>query len=145
MKLIRKAHEFPVSLHDGHIEGWLVEGETLTVTFSQLYGVSEKAELQYKGQVIFHQLDLAECRVWVFEGAPFSGPFSGQVDDLATFIDKFSGVDLEIISETYKGYETIWQGYLYPSEAAPVMVWLRFFALGEVVFDLEVVKVWPSG
>lgn len=108
-----KSPKFPYSLHDAHIRKIKVKKQEVTFYFSYIFCYQEKQETLHKANITFLDADTFFCNIQIFHQKKSDKTWRGKEYSLKKFAKKYPDADLEIITECYNGYDTIWEGYFY--------------------------------
>ena len=57
--------------------------------------------------------------VWIYDKIVYEGDFSGKAIGLKEYIEKFSGMEFEILTEGYFGYTATYTGWLWEEGKEP--------------------------
>ena len=125
--------DIKLSLHDAHITGIKIENDSLKFKFNYIYDYSGKEEKQRKANIIFKEVDLDFCRITLLKEK--GKKVTGKAYMLEEYVKKHKHIDLEIISETYTGYDTIWTGYSYGKKMREFFI--ELWNHGDMIY-----KVW---
>lgn len=112
MKIERPRNTFPYSLHDSHIRKIKVKKNKIVFHFSHIYLYENETETTCKASIIFPNADLDFCSIQVLKSGK-KDRIKGKEYSLKKFAEKFPKVDLEVVTDCYNGYHTIWTGYFY--------------------------------
>lgn len=108
-----KTPSFPYSLHDAHIRKIEIKKHGISFYFSKIYKYTNNTETTHKARISFLDTDLDFCTIRLCEEANKKGKFKGREYSVKKFAKKYPHADLEIITECYNGYDTIWEGAFY--------------------------------
>ena len=125
------------SLHDSRIKKIIFNDNILTLKIDKLFQYSENEEKIYSGDVIFYDSDLDECSVWIYDKIVYEGDFSGKAIGLKEYIENFSDMEFEIITEGYFGYNTTYTGWLREEGKEPVSAIMYIWNTGDMVYRID--------
>ena len=136
MKLIKKTvSNIPFDLHDSRIVKTEVNGDNLTLYLDQVYEYQKDSEKFYPANLTFTKIDLEECYALVFDGPQRDGAFSGVRYNFKDYLKKYPDAEFEIITDTYGGYTTFMEGYIYRNGHETVSGMISLWTLGEVIAE----------
>lgn len=122
------------SLHDSRIKKIIFQDDTLTLKVDKLFQYQQEGEKIYSGDIIFKDSDLEECRVSVFNRTVYEGEFSGRAMGLKEFIETYSNLEFEILTEGYFGYCTTYIGWLWEDGKEPVSAIMSIWNKGDMIY-----------
>lgn len=104
---------FPYSLHDARIRKIQVKKHHISFCFSKIFRYENDTETTHRARISFLDTDSDFCNIQISEHPDKKGKYKGREYSLKKFAMKYPHADLEIISECYNGYDTIWEGFFY--------------------------------
>jgi hypothetical protein len=132
-----RSNNIPFSLHDSKIKKIIFNDNILTLKIDKLFQYTENGEKKYSGDVVFYGSDLDECSVWIFDKIVYEGDFSGKAIGLKEYIEKFSGMEFEILTEGYFGYTATYTGWLWEEGKKPVSAAMYIWNTGDMVYRID--------
>ena len=67
----------------------------------------------------------------------YEGDFSGKAIGLKEYIEKFSGMEFEILTEGYFGYTATYTGWLWEEGKKPVSAAMYIWNTGDMVYRID--------
>ena len=125
------------SLHDSRIESIKFKNNILTLKLNKLFQYTEGEEKIYSGSVLFYDCDLDECNILIFDKTVYEGDFSGKAIGLKKYIEEFSNVEFEILTEGYYGFNTTYTGLIWADGKEPVSAIMYIWNSGDMVYRIE--------
>ncbi len=125
------------SLHDSRVQEIQYHNETLMLKVNKIYEFVEGEERSYPGEICFEKCDIDLCDVLIFNKTLAEGRFNGKSICLQQFMDEYSGLDFEIITEGYFGNTTTYTGWLWENGNAPVSAIMYIWNSGDMVYRFE--------
>lgn len=104
-------NRIPFSLHDSRIKKITIQNNTLTLKLDKVFQYTKDKETIYSGDLIFNDSDLDECSVFILDRIVYEGDFSGKAISLKEYMNQFSNLEFEILTEGYFGYSTTYTGW----------------------------------
>lgn len=101
-------------LHDSIIREMQLKGNRLILRFEN--GIAKTVgddSVFVPGKVLFYDVDLDFCHVYVLNKFKNGGRFQGRKWPLSKFIKRHSGVHMEVLSVTDSRYETLLSGIVH--------------------------------
>ena len=95
------------SLHDSRVNKIKYHNNTLTLKVHKIFQFVDDEEKAYPGEICFKDCDVDLCNVLIFNKTLGEGRFNGKSICLQQFMDEYSGLDFEIITEGYFGNTTM--------------------------------------
>ena len=91
----------------------------------------------YPCEICFEKCDIDLCDVLIFNKTLGEGRFNGKSICLQQFMDEYSGLDFEIITEGYFGNTTTYTVWLWENGKAPVSAIMYIWNSGDMVYRVE--------
>lgn len=132
-----RSRNIPFSLHDSRVKEILFQDDTLTLKVDKLFQYTQDGEMIYSADLVFHESDLEECSVLIFNKAVYAGEFSGKAIGLKEFIENYSGLEFEILTEGYFGYCTTYIGWFWEEGKEPVSGIMNIWNTGDMVYRIN--------
>jgi len=137
--IIDRNLEMPFSLHDCKIMNIEVKGDSVVFTMDKIYQYNNGEEKVYMGTIEFTKADADSCSVLVFN-SPYGNEgvkeFTGVELKLTEFIERYPDAEFEVITEGYKGYDTIYQGYIWPKDSDQLIGMINLWNTGEMKYQI---------
>ncbi len=134
-KIIRPKANFPYGLHDARIHKIEISNNRISFFFPAIFQYQDNAESAHRARISFLDVDIDECDIYIFKCPDKKGRFKGRRYSLDKFAKKFPQADLEIITECYHGYDTIWSGWFYRKKKSyyfHINIWTQ----GDILYEI---------
>lgn len=125
------------SLHDSRIKKITFKNNILTLELDKLFQYTEDEEKVYSGDVLFLDSDLDECNVLIFDQTVYEGDFSGKAIGLKEYIEEYSNVEFEILTEGYYGFNATYTGWIWIDGKEPVSAIMYIWNTGDMVYRID--------
>ena len=130
----------PYSLHDSRIIEIRINDDILVLKMDRIFEYVGDEEKSHPGEISFTKVDFDECDVMVFN-SPYGNEgvteFSGKTISIQEFKDEYPDVEFEIVTETYLGYDTVYQGWIWRGEDDPLFAIMSIRNIGEMIYKLH--------
>ena len=130
----------PYSLHDSRIIEIRINDDILVLKMDRIFEYVGDEEKNYPGEIIFTKVDFDECAIKVFN-SPYGNEgvkeFSGKTLSIQEFKDDYPNAEFEIVTETYHGYDTVYQGWVWRGEDDPLFAILSIWNMGDMNYKLH--------
>lgn len=129
----------PFSLHDSRIRHIKIMGDSLIFTIDRIFQYVNDEEKWYPCEIEFTKTDLDACCILIFAhpyGYEGVNTFTGKELSIDQFCKEYPNAEFEIITETYCGYDTVFQGTVwneYKDFRAIISIW----NMGDMIYRLE--------
>ena len=110
---------------------------TLTLKVHKIFQFVDDEEKAYPGEICFKNCDVDICNVLIFNKTLGEGRFNGKSICLQQFMDEYSGLDFEIITEGYFGNTTTYTGWLWENGNASVSAIMYIWNSCDMVYRVE--------
>ncbi len=113
-KIIRNRNsDIKLSLHDAHINKITCKEDSILFDFNYIFDYSTGEEETVNASILFEGVDPEYIYIYIIKEnyKKEVGKIKGKRYSLCDYIKKNPHVDLEVITETYNGYFTVWTGY----------------------------------
>ena len=110
---------------------------TLTLKVHKIFQFVDDEEKAYPVEICFKNCDVDICNVLIFNKTLGEGRFNGKSICLQQFMDEYSGLDFEIITEGYFGNTTTYTGWLWENGNAPVSAIMYIWNSCDMVYRVE--------
>ena len=110
---------------------------TLTLKVHKIFQFVDDEEKAYPGEICFKNCDVDICNVLIFNKTLGEGRFNGKSICLQQFMDEYSGLDFEIITEGYFHNTTTYTGWLWENGNAPVSAIMYIWNSGDMAYRFE--------
>ena len=130
----RKAN-LPYSLHDSHINKITVLKDKIRFDFKYIFLYSDEEESTVKASIEFENTDADFCYIYVMN-VNKKGKIKGKKQSFKKFIKKYPKLDMEIVTETYNYYDTVWSGYIYNGKKVKEFI-ITIWNDGNMVYYIE--------
>ena len=138
MELIHdRSSNIPFSLHDSKIQKVDFQNNTLVLKMNHIFQYTAEGENIFSGDIIFKDSDLDECSVFIFDKVVYEGEFSGNAISMKEYIEKYSNLEFEILTEGYFGYSTTYMGWIREDGKEPVSGMMYIWNSGDMVYRIE--------
>ena len=130
---------FSFSLHDSRIVQIEIDEKKLSLKMDRIFQYAEDEEKWYQGIIEFTKIDKEECDIIVFNnpyGYDGVESFSGKELSFEEFKEQYLDAEFEIVTEGYCGYDTIFQGYIWQCEDAPLFGIMRIWNMGDMIYRI---------
>ena len=136
-KIIReRKSNLPYSLHDSHINKITVLKDKIRFDFKYIFLYSdEEEESTVKASIEFENTDADFCYIYVMN-VNKKGKIKGKKQSFKKFIKKYPKLDMEIVTETYNYYDTVWSGYIYNGKKVKEFI-ITIWNDGNMVYYIE--------
>ena len=127
------------SLHDSRIVQIEIDENKLSLKMDRIFQYAEDEEKWYQGIIEFTKIDKEECNIMVFDtpyGYEGVKTFSGKELSFEEFKEQYPNAEFEVVTEGYCGYDTIFQGYIWQGENAPLFGIMRIWNMGEMIYRI---------
>ena len=124
-------------LHDSKIEKITFKDNVLTLHLNKIFQYTEDEEKIYSGEVLFYESDLDECSILIFDRTVYEGDFSGKAISLTEYMEEYSNVEFEILTEGYFGYCTTYTGWIWEEGKKPVSGIMYIWNNGDMVYHIN--------
>ena len=125
------------SLHDSKIKKITFKDNVLTLHLNKIFQYTEDEEKIYSGEVLFYESDLDECSILIFDRTVYEGDFSGKAISLTEYMEEYSNVEFEILTEGYFGYCTTYTGWIWEEGKEPVSAIMYIWNNGDMVYHIN--------
>ena len=125
------------SLHDSKIKKITFKDNILTLHLNKIFQYTEDEEKIYSGEVLFYESDLDECSILIFDRTVYEGDFSGKAISLTEYMEEYSNVEFEILTEGYFGYCTTYTGWIWGKGKEPVSAIMYIWNKGDMVYHIN--------
>ena len=125
------------SLHDSKIKKITFKDNVLTLHLNKIFQYTEDEEKIYSGEVLFYESDLDECSILIFDRTVYEGDFSGKAISLTEYMEEYSNVEFEILTEGYFGYCTTYTGWIWAKGKEPVSAIMYIWNKGDMVYHIN--------
>ena len=125
------------SLHDSRIKKITFKNNILTLELDKLFQYTKDEEKVYSGDVLFLDSDLDECNVLIFDQTVYEGDFSGKAIGLKEYIEEYSNVEFEILTEGYYGFNATYIGWIWIDGKEPVLAIMYIWNTGDMVYRID--------
>ena len=125
------------SLHDSKIKKITFKDNVLTLHLNKIFQYTEDEEKIYSGEVLFYESDLDECSILIFDRTVYEGDFSGKAISLTEYMEEYSNVEFEILTEGYFGYCTTYTGWIWAKGKEPVSAIMYIWNNGDMVYHIN--------
>ena len=125
------------SLHDSRIKKITFTKNILTLKLDKIFQYTENEEKIYSGDILFYESDLDECNILIFNKTVYEGNFSGQAIGLKEYIEKFSNLEFEILTEGYFGFNATYTGWIWETGKNPVLAIMYIWNTGNMVYRID--------
>ena len=125
------------SLHDSKIKKITFRNNILTLQLNKIFQYTKDEEKIYSGEVLFYGCDLDECSVMIFNRTVYEGDFSGKAISLTEYMEEYSNVEFEILTEGYFGYSTTYTGWIWAEGKKPVSGIMYIWNNGDMVYHIN--------
>ena len=125
------------SLHDSKIKKITFKDNVLTLHLNKIFQYTEDEEKIYSGEVLFYESDLDECSILIFDRTVYEGDFSGKAISLTEYMEEYSNVEFEILTEGYFGYCTTYTGWIWEEGKEPVSGIMYIWNNGDMVYHIN--------
>ena len=125
------------SLHDSKIKKITFKDNVLTMHLNKIFQYTEDEEKIYSGEVLFYGCDLDECSILIFDRTVYEGGFSGKAISLTEYMEEYSNVEFEILTEGYFGYCTTYTGWIWSEGKKPVSGIMYIWNNGNMVYRIN--------
>lgn len=137
MEYIRdKQTNIPFSLHDSRILNIRYEDKSLILEIDKIFEYTKEGEKTYLAEIIFTDVDLEECSLWIFDTIVYEGSFKGKAVSIKDYISDFSKTEFEILTEAYNGYSTIFIGWIWQKDKEPFTGIFNIWTMGEMIYKI---------
>lgn len=130
-------NRIPFSLHDSRIKKITIQNNTLTLKLDKVFQYTKDKETIYSGDLIFNDSDLDECSVFILDRIVYEDDFSGKAISLKEYMNQFSNLEFEILTEGYFGYSTTYTGWIWEEGKNPVSGMMYIRNTGDIIYCLE--------
>ena len=127
----------PFGLHDSRINKITFKNNVLTLESDKLFQYTEYGEKAYSGKILFLDSDLDECNVLIFDQTVYEGDFSGKAIGLKEYIEEYSNVEFEILTEGYYGFNATYTGWIWIDGKEPVSAIMYIWNTGDMVYRID--------
>lgn len=135
-KIIReRKSNLPCSLHDSHINKITVLKDKIRFDFEYIFLYSDEEESTVKASIEFENTDADFCDIYVMNVNKKS-KIKGKKQSFKKFIKKYPKLDMEIVTETYNYYDTVWSGYIYNGKKVKEFI-ITIWNDGNMVYYIE--------
>ena len=135
-KIIReRKSNLPCSLHDSHINKITVLKDKIRFDFEYIFLYSDEEESTVKASIEFENTDADFCDIYVMD-VNKKGKIKGKKQSFKKFIKKYPKLDMEIVTETYNYYDTVWSGYIYNGKKVKEFI-ITIWNDGNMVYYIE--------
>ena len=135
-KIIReRKSNLPCSLHDSHINKITVLKDKIRFDFKYIFLYSDEEESTVKASIEFENTDADFCDIYVMNVNKKS-KIKGKKQSFKKFIKKYPKLDMEIVTETYNYYDTVWSGYIYNGKKVKEFI-ITIWNDGNMVYYIE--------
>ena len=125
------------SLHDSKIKKITFKDNVLTLHLNKIFQYTEDEEKIHTGEVMFYGCDLDECSILIFDRTVYEGNFSGKAISLTEYMEEYSNVEFEILTEGYFGYCTTYTGWIWAKGKEPVSAIMYIWNNGDMVYHIN--------
>ena len=125
------------SLHDSKIRKITFRNNILTLHLNKIFQYTKDGEKIYSGDVLFYDSDLDECSILIFDRTVYEGDFSGKAISLTEYMEEYSNVEFEILTEGYFGYCTTYTGWIWAKGKEPVSAIMYIWNKGDMVYHIN--------
>lgn len=125
------------SLHDSRIQKVDFQNNTLRLKMNRIFQYNSEGENIFSGDIILKDCDLDECSVFIFDKVVYEGKFSGNAMSMKEYMETYSNVEFEILTEGYSGYNTIYMGWIWEEGREPVSGMIYLWNSGDMVYRIE--------
>lgn len=125
------------SLHDCRINKIIFQNDKLILKVDRLFQYTDDEEKIYSGDIVLNDSDLEECAVLIFNKTISEGEFSGKAIGMKKYIDDYSNLEFEILTEGYFGYNTIYLGWIWEDGKDPVSGIMNIWNTGDMVYRID--------
>ena len=125
------------SLHDSKIKKITFRNNILTLHLNKIFQYTKDGEKIYSGEVLFYDSDLDECSILIFDRTVYEGDFSGKAISLTEYMEEYSNVEFEILTEGYFGYCTTYTGWIWAEGKEPVSAIMYIWNKGDMVYRID--------
>lgn len=130
----------PFSLHDSRIQKIEESGDTIIVRVDNLFQYMDDHEMILHGAIEFTKADIEECSIMIFN-SPFGfegvNTFSGEKLSFDEYKGKYPEAEFEIVTETYNGYDTVYQGWIWSGDLDPMFGIMTIWNSGDMIYKIK--------
>ena len=127
------------SLHDSQIEKIIIKDDSLFLKIDRIFEFVDGEEKWYPCEIEFSKTDLDSCDILIFNH-PFGYEgvyeFSGRELSIEEFIKEYPNAEFEIITETYFGYDTVFQGQIWDGEE-DLRAIMSIWNMGDMIYRIN--------
>lgn len=127
-------------LHDSRVQKITIRGDSMILKVDRIFEYAETGERWYPCEIEFTKMDLDYCDVKIFNypyGTEGVNEFAGKSLNLKEFIEEYQAAEFEIITETYFGYDTVYQGQIWQGEEEPLFAIMSIWNMGDMIYRIE--------
>ena len=135
-KIIRgqRSDEIKLSLHDARLKGIVLKKDRAEFDFEYIFDYSGPQVQAAKARISFLNLAPDDVTIYVLTENYKKRKIKGKTYDLKAFLKKYKKLDFEILSETYHGYDTVWEGLLYNTKKGLKRCIMTMWSQGDIVY-----------
>ena len=147
---IRKAYEMeykrdrignvPFGLHDSRIQKIEFREDSIILKIDRIFQYANNDEEKwYPCEIEFTKADLDCCDILVFNhlyGYEGVCEFTGRELSIEEFINEYPNAEFEIITETYFGYDTVFQGQIWDGEE-DLRAIMSIWNMGDMIYRID--------
>ena len=128
-----------ISLHDAYIEDIIANKNNIEFKIKEALDYSEDESKKRNIRIIFQDVDFDVCGITLIKEK--NGEVTGKEYGLKKFIKKnLMKGNMEIISETYNRYDTVWIGYHYGKKGRIKKFIIEIWNHGKIVYRIPDIK-----
>lgn len=140
-KYIRnRKSNIPFSLHDSSIQKIEDLDDTIILSVDNLFQYKADQEIIFQGAIEFTKADIEECSIMIFDSPyGFEGvnTFSGEKLSFDEYKGKYPEAEFEIVTETYNGYDIVYQGWIWSGDLDPMFGIMTIWNTGDMIYKIK--------
>lgn len=134
------------SLHGSRVHEMKFHNKMLKLKVSELFRYVDNEEKSYPGEICFYDCDLDLCSVLIFNKTLGQGYFKGKAISMKEYMEKYSNLEFEILTEGYFGNSTTYMGWIWEEGKEPVSGIMYLWNRGDMVYriDEQIQELWKQ-
>lgn len=135
-----KIGNVPFGLHDSRIQKIEFREDSIILKIDRIFQYANNDEEKwYPCEIEFTKADLDYCDILVFNqpyGYEGVYEFTGRELSFEEFINEYPNAEFEIITETYFGYDTVFQGQIWDGEE-DLRAIMSIWNMGDMIYRID--------
>ena len=128
------------SLHDSRVQKITIKEDSLILAVDRIFEYADEDENWYPCEIEFTKMDPDYCDIKIFSypyGMEGVNEFTGKNLSLEEFIKEYPAAEFEIITETYFGHDTVYQGEIWQEGEDPLRAIMSVWNMGDMIYRVD--------